>query len=438
MTTLRGTTKQGLAGATLGFFVGFAAVALFGPIAHKLQADMALSPGLLGLAVAAPLLSGSLLRIPFSAWVDTTGGRKPFLVLLSVSTVGMAGLLFLFKCATSGALGAGYYPLLLALGILCGGGVATFSVGIGQVSYWFPQAEQGFALGTYAGLGNMAPGIFSFLLPLALEAWGLSGAYWAWLIFLLTGTLAYALIGRSAWYFQLRQYGVHDEEARRIARAHGQEIFPGGAARNGLLLSVKRWRTWALVALYFATFGGFLALTTWLPAYWSSYHKLTAAAAGTLTALFSLGASVTRVLSGSWSDRLSGERASLLGLCFLMVGSVVMSFSASFGPSLAAELLMAVGMGINNAAVFKMVPKYVPEAVGGASGWVGGLGAFGGFVLPPTMGLIAELRGQEGYANSFLLFTVLALICLVLAAALKASAFGGAGVEVEERKMRVA
>ena len=32
-------------------------------------------------------------------------------------------------------------------------------------------------------------------------------------------------------------------------------------------------------------------------------------------------------------------------------------------------------MGLGNAAVFKMVPKYVPHAVGGASGLVGGLGA---------------------------------------------------------------
>lgn len=56
MTTPEGTPKQGLAGATLGFFVGFAAVALFGPMAQKLQAELSLSPAMLGLAVAAPLL----------------------------------------------------------------------------------------------------------------------------------------------------------------------------------------------------------------------------------------------------------------------------------------------------------------------------------------------------------------------------------------------
>jgi MFS transporter, NNP family, nitrate/nitrite transporter len=435
--TLKGTPKLGLAGATLGFFVGFAAVALFGPMAQKLQAGMALSPVLLGFAVAAPLLSGSLLRIPFSAWVDTIGGRKPFLVLLSLSSLGMAGLLLLFT-STSGALSARCYPLLLALGVLCGCGIATFSVGIGQVSYWFPQGQQGFALGIYAGLGNLAPGIFVFLLPLALAAWGLGGAYWAWLMFLLAGTLTYALLGRDAWYFQLRQHHVRDLEARRIAREKGQEILPTGTARDGLFLAATRWRTWALVGLYFATFGGFLALTTWLPVYWITYYKVTPAAAGFLTALFSIGACLLRVAGGSCADRLDGERTALLALFALLVGSLLMSFSASFRLSVAAELLMAIGMGVNNAAVFKMVPTYLPEAVGGASGWVGGLGAFGGFVLPPTMGVIVELRGSAGYATSFLLFAALAVICLLLATALKASVPGCASSEIEEKKVRVA
>ena len=46
---------------------------------------MHLTPVTVGFLVAMPSLSGSLLRIPFAAWVDTTGGRKPFLVLLGIS-----------------------------------------------------------------------------------------------------------------------------------------------------------------------------------------------------------------------------------------------------------------------------------------------------------------------------------------------------------------
>jgi MFS transporter, NNP family, nitrate/nitrite transporter len=80
--TTIGTPAQGLTGATLGFFIGFAAVSLFGPTAKSIKGILGLSPLEVGFLVAAPSLSGSLLRIPFSAWVDTTGGKKPFLVLL--------------------------------------------------------------------------------------------------------------------------------------------------------------------------------------------------------------------------------------------------------------------------------------------------------------------------------------------------------------------
>lgn len=422
METLKGTANQGLFGATLGFFIGFAAVALFGPMAHQLQREMGLSPVMVGLAVAAPLLSGSLLRIPFSAWVDTTGGRKPFMVLLIMSILGMGGLLALFKSVHQAHLTASYFPLLLAFGVLSGSGIATFSVGIGQVSYWFPQSQQGRALGIFGGLGNLAPGIFSLLLPLALAAWGLAGAYLAWMVFLILGTLAYAWVGGNAWYFQLRCRGVEASAARQAATARGQEIFPKGNAFQGLMLSASHWRTWALVALYFTTFGGFLALTAWLPTYWGAYFNFSLKTAGALTALFSIAASLTRVAGGTWSDRLGGERTAMVALGTMLAGAVVMAVSTSLGLSVIAEVLIAIGMGVNNAAVFKLVPKYVPDAVGGASGWVGGLGAFGGFAVPPTMGLFVELSGTAGYARGFLVFAALAIICLILAATLKRSA----------------
>ena len=73
---IKGTPDQGGMAATVGFFIGFAAVSLFGPTASMIKDVMDLSPVLLGFLVAAPALSGSLLRIPFSAWVDTTGGRN--------------------------------------------------------------------------------------------------------------------------------------------------------------------------------------------------------------------------------------------------------------------------------------------------------------------------------------------------------------------------
>jgi NNP family nitrate/nitrite transporter-like MFS transporter len=411
----KGTPTAGLTGATLGFFVGFAAVALFGPSAKLLQAIMNLSPFMVGLLVAMPNLSGSLLRIPFSAWVDSTGGRKPFLVLLALSILGMLGLFVVVYFRYPDGMTSDLYPLLLILGLFCGCGIATFSVGISQVAYWYPQARQGTALGVYAGVGNLAPGFFSFLLPVALAQLDLAGSYLVWLVFLVCGTGLYFVLGRNAWYFQFRAAGTGAEQARQRAAACGQQIFPAGSTKQSLLIASRIWKTWALVGIYFTTFGGFIALTAWLPTYWSSLFGVSAVAAGTLTALYSILTSLCRVFGGGLADRLGGERTLILSLTTMFVGALTLTFGASIGVCVLGEVVLALGMGVANAAVFKLVPQEVPKAVGGAAGLVGGLGAFGGFAIPPVMGIIADRLGQGGYATGFVIFAVLALGSLGLA-----------------------
>ncbi|MBI4180363.1 MAG: MFS transporter [Chloroflexi bacterium] len=415
MDRIKGSPWHCLFSATLGFFIGFAAVALFGPTAHKFKDVMGLSPVMMGFLVAIPSLSGSLLRIPFGAWVDTTGGRKPFIILLTLSFVGMASLLALIFFLYPAKLNAGYYPLLLFMGILCGCGIATFSVGIGQVSYWFPQKQQGTALGRYAGIGNMAPGLFSLMLPLSLAGWGLSGSYLAWLLFLGAGIIIYLATGRNACYFQLLEAGISPAEARANASKMGQEIFPSGGAMHGLRTAARIWKTWVLVAIYFTTFGGFIALTAWFPTYWIAFYGQKVAIAGVLTAAFSLVASIIRVGGGSISDRLGGEKTAVIALSALLVGSLVMTLSGNFALSITGEVLMAAGMGVTNAAVFKLVPQEVKEAVGGAAGWVGGIGAFGGFAIPPLMGLFVRINGNSGYSSGFSIFIGLTIFALILA-----------------------
>jgi NNP family nitrate/nitrite transporter-like MFS transporter len=414
-----GTPGQGLAGATLGFFIGFAAVSLFGPTAKSLKGIMGLGPLEIGFLVAAPSLSGSLLRIPFSAWVDTTGGKKPFLILLLLSIVGMAGLFLTLHYFYPARMTPSFYPLVLALGVLCGCGIATFSVGIGQVSYWYPKARQGTALGAYAGIGNLAPGIFTLLLPIALLSMGLAGSYLAWLAFLAAGTAAYAILGRNAWYFQMTARGVARDEARAASALRGQEIFPSGSLVESLILSGKSWKTWALVGIYFTSFGGFIAMTAWLPVYWTSFYSTTPIVAGTLAGVYSIVTSIVRVGGGHLSDRIGGETTGILGLGVMLAGAVLMTLSQDFSVSAAAQIVMAVGMGVANAAVFKLVPQEIPQAVGGAAGWVGGLGAFGGFAIPPLMGTIVQLRGTGGYASGFVVFVCLAAASLFLVVILK-------------------
>ncbi|MBN2553288.1 MAG: MFS transporter [Spirochaetales bacterium] len=425
MTGIKGSPIQGLAGATLGFFIGFAAVSLFGPTVAYLEKSVGLTAGLAGLLIAVPNLSGSILRIPFSAMVDTTGGRRPFLILLSLSTAGILGIYLVLALGQASI--EAIFPLLLIFGVLGGCGVATFSVGISQTSYWFSQSKQGTALGTYAGIGNLAPGLFAVLLSaVTIPRMGLPGSYLIWLGFLGLGTLAYALLGRNAWYFQLLHGGASPEAAMRTAREiHGQELFPKARARESLKVSARKWQTWALVGIYFTTFGGFIALTGWLPSYWASFHGVPLATAGALTALYSLLASVVRVAGGPIADRFGGERTALFAVGLTGAAAVVMTLAGALGPAVFAIVLMALGMGVSNAAVFKLVPQEVPEAIGGAAGWVGGLGAFGGFVIPNLMAYFVRTPGsRSGYARGFVIFVVLAAVSLILVLVMRHASAG--------------
>lgn len=65
-----------------------------------------------------------------------------------LSVIGLAGLSILLGTHYPSNM-QGTYWLILVFGCLSGCGVATFSVGAGQSSYWFPKNKQGFALGIF-------------------------------------------------------------------------------------------------------------------------------------------------------------------------------------------------------------------------------------------------------------------------------------------------
>ncbi len=414
VTAIAGSRRQALVLATLGFFGGFAGVAVFGPLVPRFRDLLGLSPVAAALLASMPNLTGSLLRIPFGAAVDRFGGKAPMLTLLAVTLAGLGGLLWLLHASYPAHM-AGTYPLLLALAIFIGCGIASFSVGIPQVSYWFPKREQGSALGVYGGLGNLSPGLSTLFLPLAVASLGMFAGYGIWLALLLGITLIYAAFIHDAPVFQLRRRGVKPDPAR-LAALGGGEAIPAGSATAGLVGAARIPATWSLVSFYFLSFGGFMALTAWLPTYWHAMYGSSLRDAGILTAAFSLLAAIVRVGGGIASDRLPIRYALAGNFALMLVGLLAVSLSANFALSLAGTIAIAVGMGLQNAIVFKLLPTYIPHDVGGAAGWVGGLGALGGFALPPVMGIATAVAGgAEGYARGFLPVAALVLIAIPFA-----------------------
>jgi NNP family nitrate/nitrite transporter-like MFS transporter len=411
--------RAALTWTTLAFFAGFAGVSAFGPIVPKLKQAMNLGPFLMGVLAASPALTGSLLRIPFGAMVDRMGGKKPILILLTLAAAGVAGITVMFSFG--GPPQPAHYPFFLIFGVLCGCGIAVFSVGIPAVSYWYPQRRQGTALAVYGGLGNLAPGMFALSLPYLVLRLGFTWSYVLWLIALLAMTILVFLHMKDAPYFQYKEMGM-DIDPEALLLACGEELVPSGKAMDSIRKAGADWRTWVLTYFYFITFGGFIALTVWFPTFWADGFQIGLVQAGLLTAAFSLSASLVRVAGGVAADKLGGLLVARFSFVGVAAGSLLMIFGGrSIAAAFSGQMLLALAMGVANAAVFKLVPKFTPKAVGGAAGIIGGLGAFGGFVLPPALGLFVRMSGEPGYAQGFYMFLGLAVSALILFTILKRS-----------------
>src|SRR5690606_9365652 len=266
-----------------------------------------------------------------------------------------------------------------------------------------------------AGAGNISPGLVNYLMPLLIVAWGLAGAYLVWFFIVLLATVIFAVFGVDAYYFQLKNGGVDDEEAREAARAAGQEVFPAGNGKESLQASAQNPRTWVLVFLYAVSFGGgFTALAAWLPTYFILFHAVDVATAGLLAGIFTVYGSLVRIPGGILSDRWGGERVTTIGFSVMLLGSTVLMMSYSIVPSCVGTMILATGMGLANAGIFGLVPMYVPRAVGGASGWIGGVGGLGTLIVLPLLGTFVDQMGSTGYAQGFIIFVILSTACIIV------------------------
>jgi NNP family nitrate/nitrite transporter-like MFS transporter len=141
--------------------------------------------------------------------------------------------------------------------------------------------------------------------------------------------------------------------------------------------------------------------------------------AGLIAAIFTIYGSLIRVPGGSLSDRFGGENIAAISFGIMAVGALMLTVFSSFLYAFLGMMILGTGMGVANAAVFELVPKYIPDAVGGASGWIGGIGGAGTLIILPVLGKFVDIYGQIGYARGFVVFIVLSAVCAAISYALK-------------------
>ena len=396
----RGAQQVALWMSTLAFVTCFAVWTIFSIIGVQIKQQLGLNESQFGLLVATPILTGSLTRLFLGILAEQYGGRRVF-TLVMLTSAAATWLL------TSVSTYTGYLLTALALGVAGG----SFAVGVSFVSKWFPPQKQGTALGIF-GAGNVGAAVTNLLAPVVMAAGGWHAVAHVW---------SAVLAGVAILFFLV----VRDEPGLAERRARGAASTPFMER----LAPLKKLQVWRFATYYFFVFGGFVALSLWLPRYLIGAYGMTIGRAGLITGCFSLPAGLFRIFGGWLSDRVGARRVMYLTFGVAAVCTFLMSYPAtsytvsgirgSIQFSLAIGLLpftlllfvLGFFMSLGSAAVYKHVPTYYPQHVGAVGGMVGMIGGLGGFVLPIAFGVMNDLLGI--WTSCFMLLFALVTTSLV-------------------------
>lgn len=371
--------------STFAFMVCFAVWMMFGVIGIPLRRELGLNATEFGLLTSTPILTGALFRLPLGIWTDRFGGRIVMVVLLVLCAVPV----WIASYASQ------LWQLLL-LGLALGLVGASFAVGTPYVARFFPQERRGFAMGVF-GAGTTGAAINMFLAPPLVAHYGWQGVPKFYAVALLATAVLFWLLSAP----------------------------DPGAGKSGMSLRqqlavLRDPRVWKYCQYYSIVFGGFTALSVWMPQYFVQEYGMEIAQAALLAACFSLPAGVLRALGGWLADRFGAHNVTWWVLWAAWIALFLLSYPqtdfivhtirgpAQFHLGLSSlpftALLFALGVAFacGMASTFKYVGDDFPANMGVVTGIVGLAGGIGGFLLPVLFGVILDWLGVSSSCFMFL------------------------------------
>jgi NNP family nitrate/nitrite transporter-like MFS transporter len=256
---------------TTAFTVNFMVWTMFSVIGIKIKGELGLNETEFGLLIATPILTGSLVRLPLGLLTDRYGGRVVYFIQMILVAISTYGLAF-----------ADQFWQYLAIGLCVGLAGGSFAIGIAYTSAWFPKHRQGTALGIF-GAGNAGAALNIFVAPLIIVALG-------WRAVPEIYSVAMLVMAVVFWFFT---YPDPLLERRKL-----EGNFP---TLGDMLLPLLEPRVWQFGLSYFFTFGGFVALSLWLPRYYMVEYGLELTTAAFIALFFTLPSGVIRALGGWFS-----------------------------------------------------------------------------------------------------------------------------------------
>lgn len=374
---------------------------------------------------ALPALCGATLRIFYSFAVPMFGGRRWTAISTASLMIPAVGIGFAVQDTSTS------YEMMVTLALLCGFGGGNFASSMSNISFFYPKAQKGYALGMNAGLGNLGVSLVQFVVPLVITAgvfgslggepamvtkagnttpmW-LQNAGFIWVPFI-------ALSAVAAWF------GMNDLAEARASFADQAVIF-------------KRKHNWLMCWLYLGTFGSFIGYSAGFPllikSQFPGINALQYAWMGPLVG------ALIRPVGGWLSDKLGGARVTFWNFLLMAIGvAAVLSFLPTGTPNgpqggnftgfLISFLVLFAAAGIGNGSTFRMIPIIFlterqreagksaaaqEQAVRDANkeaaavlGFSSAIGAYGGFFIPKSYGTsIAMTGGPEAALMGFIVF----------------------------------
>ncbi|EBS7418025.1 MFS transporter, partial [Salmonella enterica] len=282
------------------------------------------------LLTALPSLSGAILRVPYSFMVPLFGGRKWTVLSTVILIIPCTWLGFAVQNPATP------FGVFMLIALLCGFAGANFASSMGNISFFFPKARQGSALGINGGLGNLGVSVMQLIAPLVIflpiftflgvrgvpqpdgSLLALTNAAWIWVPLLAVATLA-------AWF------GMND-------------IGSSKASVASQLPVLKRLHLWLLSLLYLATFGSFIGFS----AGFAMLAKTQFPDVNILQLAFFgpfIGA-LARSAGGVISDKFGGVRVTLINFIFmaLFTALLFLTLPGSGAGSFSAFYLVFMGL----------------------------------------------------------------------------------------------
>ncbi|MGH8146637.1 MAG: MFS transporter [Rhodanobacteraceae bacterium] len=383
--------------STFAYLVCFAVWMLFGVIGIPIKRELTLDGTQFGLLTATPILSGALLRLPVGAWTDRFGGRTVLKILL----VACAVPVWLVSYADR------FWQFLL-VGLILGTIGSAFAAGTPYVARFFPANRRGLAMGVF-GAGTSGAALNLFAAPWLVDAFG-----WR----MVPRVYAIALLVTAAIFALLSTPAPGSEGPHTLPRMREQ------------LRVLRDPRIWKYCQYYSLTFGGFTALSLWMPQYFVGEYGVAIAMAAALAACFSLPAGLLRALGGGLSDRLGAHAMTWWVLWLAWIVLFLLSYPQTHltvdtihGPAtfhlgvrlwLFVPLLFALGVALafGMASTFKYLGDDFPDNLGIVTGIVGLVGGLAGFLLPIIWGALLDWLGVR--SSAFMLLYGIVWISLIL------------------------